>query len=268
MEENVMRLSTDKKLFNMLGYLYVGLLAILCVLPMYLVVIGSVSSNEEVSRYGFTLWPSEFSLAAYNLAFKNPADILSAYRITATVTLIGTLTLVFFCSMTGFVLSRKEYRHRNIISFYFFFTTLFGGGLVPWYILCVMYLGFKQNPLASLIVPGLFSYFYIIIFRSFVSGIPDSIGESAKIDGASDFTVYIRIILPIAKPVLATIALVGALNYWNDWFYCMLFINNRVNYNLQYYLYSTLNSVAPMRAMMAGANITMASPPTQTFKLA
>ena len=260
--------SYDKRIFNTLGYLLVGFIALLCVLPMFLIVSGSFSANDIVAKEGFSLLPKSFSLNAYELVFKNPNDILNAYRTTATVTLIGTVILLFFCSMTGYVLSRKDYAPRNIISFYFFFTTIFGGGLVPWYILCVMYLKFKQNPMMALIVPGLFSYFYIIIFRSYLnSSVPDSISDSARIDGANDFTIYWRIILPICKPVLATIGLFGALGYWNDWFNCMLFVNNQRNYNLQYYLFSTLNSVVPMRALMAGANIS-ANPPTHTFKLA
>lgn len=261
------RMSRDKKTFNILGFIYVGFMALLCVFPMYLIVTGSFTDNNLVAQEGFSLWPKLFSLDAYKLVFKNPAEVLNAYRITVTVTVIGTVLLVLMCSMTGYVLSRKDYRIRNGISFYFFFTTLFGGGLVPWYILCVMYLKFKQNPLVALIAPGLFGYFYVIIFRSFVSGIPDSISESARIDGAGDFTIYAKIILPICKPVLATIGLFGALNYWNDWFNCMLFITKRADYNLQYYLYATLNTAAPMQAVMAGANINI-TPPTHTFKLA
>ena len=264
----MLRYGFDKRLFNVMGYIFIGSLALLCVLPMYLIITGSVSANDIVMKQGFSLWPKRFSFDAYRLAFSNPSDMFNAYRVTMTVTLIGTMLLVLFCSMAGYVLSRKDYTYRNLIAFYIFFTTMFGGGLVPWYILCVRYLGFKQHPILALILPGLFSFFYIIIYRSYVNNIPDSISESAKMDGANDFVILYRIIYPMSKPVLATIALFGALGFWNDWFNCMLFIGDKNNYNLQYYLYSTLNSVAPMKAVIAGSNLNMGIPPTQTFKLA
>jgi putative aldouronate transport system permease protein len=236
-----MRLSNDEKLFNILGYIIVSLAAIICVFPMYLIIIGSFTANDMVVKYGFSLWPKVISVEAYMLVLKNPQYILNAYNVTVIVTFCGTLLLLFLCSMTGYVLSRKDYKYRNKFSFYFFFTTLFGGGLVPWYILCVMYLKFNQHPIIAMIVPALFSYFYVIIIRSYMSGIPDSITESVKIDGANDFIIYTRIILPISKPILATVGLFSALGYWNDWFNCMLFVGEKEYYNLQYYLYTTLN---------------------------
>jgi putative aldouronate transport system permease protein len=260
--------SRDERLFHTLGYIVVGIMAVICIFPMYLIIVGSFMSNEVIVKYGFSLWPEAFSLDAYRLIFDNPKHILDAYKVTIIVTVCGTLLLLFLCTMTGYVLSRQDYKYRNKFSFYFFFTTIFGGGLVPFYILAVNYLKFKEHPLIAMITPGIFGYFYVIIIRTYISKIPSSITESVKIDGATDFTIYARIIMPISKPILATVGLFSALGFWNDWFNCMLFVSEKKFYNLQYYLYTTLNSVAPMNAVMANANISYTTPPTHTFKLA
>ena len=124
----------------------------------------------------------------------------------------------------AYVLHRKDFKYRNYFSFYFFFTTLFSGGLVPWYLLMVN-LGMRNNFLA-MVIPGLFSVFNIIIMRTFFSTLPDAIGESGKIDGANDFIIYWKLYLPMALPGLATIGLFTALGYWNEWYNAMLFISN------------------------------------------
>ena len=118
--------------------------------------------------------------------------------------------------MTAYVLQRKDFKWRNKVSFFFYFTTLFSGGLVPWYILMVKYLGLKDSYL-SLLLPPILSVFNIIMMKSYIRGIPQALTESAKIDGAGDFTIFIKIILPLIKPALATIGLFIALGYWNDW---------------------------------------------------
>ena len=194
--------------------------------PMYLIIVGSFMSNEVIVKYGFRSAGS-FLLDAYRLIFDNPKHILDAYKVTIIVTVCGTLLLLFLCTMTGYVLSRQDYKYRNKFSFYFFFTTIFGGGLVPFYILAVNYLKFKEHPLIAMITPGIFGYFYVIIIRTYISKIPSSITESVKIDGANDFTIYARIIMPISKPILASVGLFSALGFWNDWFNCMLFVSER-----------------------------------------
>lgn len=260
--------TTDKMVFNIFSYIIMTILSVATVFPFILIISGSLSSNTTILQKGFGLLPRDFSLSAYESAFKVPDQIFNAYKTSIIVTVCGTFCILFLCSMTGYVLSRKDYKFRNAISFYFFFTTIFSGGLVPWYILCVQYLGFKNYPLISLIVPGMFSYFYVIIIRTYIMGIPDSITESAKIDGANDFIIYIKLVLPMSKSILATVALFGALGYWNDWFTAMLFINNEQFYPLQYFLYMTLNTVIALNNLSTSANIPMVDLPTETFKLA
>ena len=152
--------------------------------------------------------------------------------------------------MTAYVLQRKDFKWRNKFSFYFYFTTLFNGGLVPWYILMVKYLGLKDTYL-SLLIPPMLSVFNIILMKSYIGGIPQALTESAKIDGAGDFTIFVKIILPLIKPALATVGLLIALGYWNDWYNSMLFINNENLYSLQYYLYKIVNNIEAYKTILA-----------------
>ena len=139
--------------------------------------------------------------------------------------------------MTGF---------RRVLFRSFFFTTLFSGGLVPWYMMCIRYLNFKNSYL-GIILPLMFSVWNMIIAKSFMAGIPSAITESAKIDGANDMTIYVKLILPLSKPLIATLSLFAALAYWNDWYNSMLFITNEDMFMLQYYLQRVLGSAEAMR---------------------
>ena len=137
--------------------------------------------------------------------------------------------------------SRPDFKWRNVFSFFFFFTTLFSGGLVPWYILCTRYLGFKNSYLA-LLIPPLFSVWNLIIAKNYLKSIPFEITESAKVDGANDLTIFFRLILPIIKPLLATIGMFTALTYWNDWYNALLFITDKDKQPLQAFLQDMLQS--------------------------
>ena len=221
----------DEFLFRLIGYPFLFLFAVICVLPFLLVIGSSFASEQEIARYGYSFIPKEPTLESYRTIFKNSESIVRAYGVTIFITIVGTALSTFINMMTGYVLMRKDFRWRNKFSFYFFFTTLFSGGLMPWYMVCVA-LGFKDNIMA-LIVPGLVSVWNIILVKGFVAGIPYEITESAKIDGAGDFQIFIRLIWPLSTPVIATIGLFTALGYWNSWYNTMLFINDSSLYSLQ-----------------------------------
>ena len=260
----------DVVAFNLLGYFLLILFALLCVIPFYMVVISSFQAENVLMREGFPLYIKEFSTASYGLVLKSPENILRAYGITILVTLTGTLISVFINTMTGYVLSRKDFKARNFFSFFFFFTTLFSGGLVPWYIICVRYLNLK-NTVFALILPMLFSVWNMIIAKSFMGSLPMAITESAKIDGANDFKIYIRLIVPLSTPLVATLSLFSALAYWNDWYNCMLFITKPEMYNLQYYLQTMLNNADAIRkaaSMSNGAVTGSAQVPLEGMKMA
>ncbi len=260
--------TVEKYVFQIIGYFFITLFAIMCLIPFLMIVIGSVTEESHIIKNGYSLIPSVLSLDAYEFIFKNPKQIVSAYQITLLVTSVGTLIGLFITAMTAYVLQRKDFKNRNVFSFYFFFTTLFSGGLVPWYILIVKYLGWKDSLLA-LIVPPLLNVFYIIIMRSFISStIPDAISESAKIDGAGDFRIFLSMILPLTKPALATIGLFISLNYWNDWYHATLFINKENLYPLQYFLYKILSSIAFANSSVASQGSVVMDTPKESFKLA
>lgn len=268
-ERNRKKISKSMISFNIFGYIVIMLMAVICILPIWLIMVGSISDNTDILVNGYSFLPRVFSVEAYKMVFKYPKDILNAYKVTIIVTVIGTLICLSVCSTAGYVLSRRDFRYRNKLSFYFFFTTIFSAGLVPSYVLCVQYLKFKEYPYIALILSGAFSYFYVIIFRSFMSDIPESLGESAKIDGTNDLQIFWNVILPLSKPVIATIGLFAALGHWNNWYTAMLYCTNRKDYPLQYYLYSVLNSAIAIRDLGASVSAeALPALPSETYKLA
>jgi putative aldouronate transport system permease protein len=258
----------DRKIFSGIGYVSLIFLAILCIFPFVLVVSSSFTEENKIITEGYQFIPTAFSTEAYSILFKYPEQMIQAYLVTIGVTLIGTLLGLFLTSMTAYALSRKDFKWRNKFSFFFFFTTLFSGGLVPWYLLMVNYLDMKDT-LAALVIPMMLNVFYIIVMKSFMGSIPEAIVESAKIDGAGDFKIYTRLILPLSKPALATIGLFLALAYWNDWYNALLFISNENLMPLQYYLYKMLGNMDGMRKAMMGAGaVVTTSIPTESLKMA
>ena len=257
----------DTICFKAIGYPLICLFALVCIIPFFLIIASSFTSESYIIKNGYVLWHKEFSTSAYELIFKNPAKILRAYGVTAFVTIIGTALSVFVNAMTGYVLQRKDFRWRNIFSFYFFFTTLFSGGLVPWYILCVKTLHLK-NTIWALIIPTIVSVWNIILVKGFMGGIPGEITESAKIDGAGDFRIFVKLILPLSKPVVATIGLFTALAYWNDWYMCMLFIDKKELFDLQYLLYQLMGSIKALREIASQSTISVSSMPIESTKMA
>ena len=184
------------------------------------------------------------------------------------MTVIGTLVGLFIISMTGYALQRPDFPLRNIISFYIYFTTLFSGGLIPFYMMVTQTLKLKDNYLAVLL-PLLMSPWLIILMKNFLKSIPHSITESATIDGAGDFYIFIKIILPTAKPALATVGLFLALTYWNEWYNAMLFLSSNVKYRpLQLFLYNTINEARYIRDSAAASNIPAVDIPMESMKMA
>ncbi|WP_438433092.1 carbohydrate ABC transporter permease [Gorillibacterium sp. sgz500922] len=258
----------DRTLFSAIGYVLLIFLAVACVLPFILIISSSFTKESAIVLKGFQFFPSEFSIEAYRILFKYPDQIVHAYIVTIAVTAIGTALGLFLNSMTAYCLTRKDFKWRNGFSFYFFFTTLFSGGLVPWYLMMTNYLHLKDT-LTVLILPLLLNVFYIIVLKSFMNGIPEAITESAKIDGAGDFRIYRQLILPLAKPALATIGLLLALAYWNDWYNALLFVSNDNLMPLQYYLYKMLGNMDGMRkAMMGSGAVVTTALPTESLKMA
>ena len=267
-KKNKIRLSGSDIAFYIIAYFFVGVTAIVCVLPFLLIVSGSFTDNGVILTEGYSLLPKEFSADAYKTIFQNPASILQAYKMTIYYTAVGTAVGLFVTTLTAYVLSRKEFKYRNTVSFLLYFTTIFGGGMIPWYLLYANVLNLKGTTFV-IWFPGITSTFLIILMRTFIAGsVPDAIAESAKIDGAGQFAIFWRIVLPVLKPGLATVGLFLALGYWNDWYRSSLFSTSSSTYELQFYLSNMLNSTTALKDLVVGASISIADLPTQAVKMA
>jgi putative aldouronate transport system permease protein len=180
---------------------------------------------------------------------------MRAFGVSILVTAVGTIVSLFVTSAMAFSLSRKDFPLRGFLSFYVLITMLFGGGLLPWYLVYTKFLHF-HNSLLALIVPGLLGGFNVFIMRTFfTTSIPPSLIDSAHIDGAGEYRTYFSILLPLSLPVLATIGLFSVVGYWNDWFTSLVFISNDKLYNLQYFLYNTLMNAEYLQSIADKAHI-------------
>lgn len=266
-----MQIKKDKytRMLHTIAYVVILGLSVACLLPFLLIISASLTSNESIIRDGYHLIPGQFSLEGYKTVFIFPDEVLRAYTVTIVTTVVGTALGLFFMTMSGYVLARKDFKYRNTFSFYIYFTTLFGGGLVPWYIMITKYLGLLDS-YAVLVLPGLMTPFLIILMKNFVkSAVPEELFDSGKMDGAGDFRIYWQIVLKLSMPGIATVGLFLALYYWNDWFTSSLFINDTHKYQLQFYLYNVINSAQFIAQMGAGTGVSLATEvPAESTKMA
>lgn len=246
----------------------ITIFSLLCIIPFLLIIGTSFNTEAAVRVKGFSIWPDEPTLEAYKMIFKSGKIILGSYIVTILMTAVGTLVGLSIISMTGYALNRRDFPLRNGISFFIYFASLFSAGLAPYYLMMVKVYHLKDNYLAVLL-PLLMSPWLIILMKNYVKGVPYELTEAGKIDGAGDFTIFVRLILPMLKPALATIGLFLALGYWNEWYQSSLFLSARVDYKpLQYMLYQIINQVAYLKNSVAGAYVTFDDFPQETLKMA
>jgi len=226
--------------FRILNAIILLLMAILFLLPFWLVATASFMPEEDIMTKGFTLWPSRFTTSAYEYLFTSSDQFINAFKVTGLLTVIGTANTLFWTSMGAYVLSRRYLPYRNGLTLFVFITMLFNGGLIPWY-LVVKSLG-MVNTFFALFVPATINTWNMLIIRNFFMGLPDSLEESAKLDGANDFQVYFRIILPLSLPIMATMIIYIAVGYWNEWYSALIFITDRSLYTLQLLLRQILST--------------------------
>ncbi len=262
------KISKSMIVFQCIAYVLLALGAVVCVAPFLIILSGSLTDDAIIIKEGYSILPRGFTLAAYETIFKVPGEILQAYKMTIFYTVVGTVLGLLMITLTAYVISRKEFKYRNQVSFLIYFTTLFGGGMIPWYLMYANVLNLKGSTF-PIWFPGLMSPFLIILMRTFISeSVPDAITESAKLDGAGHVTIFFRIILPVLGPGLATVGLFLALGYWNDWYRSSMFSVSQDTWELQFYLYNLLNASSSMKQMAQSANIAMTDIPTQSMKLA
>lgn len=243
MINNKANIKTISTRWNILFNFIFSIWSILCIGPVLLVLSVSLTDEDAIYNYGYSFIPQKFSFKAYEYIFKSGASILGAYGVTIFATVIGTILSVVVISLYGYASSRKNLKYRGFFTFFAAFTMLFNGGLVPTYIVVSNYLHLKDK-IWVLIFPLLFNAFYMIVVRTFfATNIHESILESARIDGSGELRTFIRIVIPLSVPALATIALFSTFGYWNDYMQPLLYINNPKYYNLQFMMYTLLTNL-------------------------
>lgn len=243
---------------------------ILCaciIIPFLIIVAVSLSSESDIAKYGYSLFVRNIDFTAYKYVLSNPKDIIDAYKVTIIFSVIGTFLGVLLMAMAAYPLSRSNMKFKNGISFYFYFTMLFGGGLVPTYILITQYLHLG-NSIWVYIIPSLINVWYVFMMRTSFMTIPQTIIESACIDGASEYAIFFKFIIPLSKPIIATIALFTFLGKWNDWYTCMLYINDKELQSLQYMLQKIIMNIQEMLNNRDVVNINIEEVPSETARMA
>lgn len=227
---------------------FIGVVCAIFVIPIILIVSASFTESGALANTGYRLIPPVFSTEAYDFLLNDPTIVTRAYGVSIFVTLVGTFVGVLIMSMLAYVLSRKEFKLRGALTFFVFFTMLFSGGLVPYYINIVRILHLK-NTLWALILPYLVGPFYVLLLRTYFSTLPRDLFDSARIDGAGEFLIFFRIAAPLSTPAILTIALFLMLQYWNDMFQALLFIESSSLSPLQYTLYNMIVSMSQVSAL-------------------
>jgi putative aldouronate transport system permease protein len=232
-ETDSMKLNRIRRSTNFLLNFIFLILAIVCILPVMFVFIISISSKESLMYHGYQIIPEGVSLDSYLFLWRERVILLKSLGISIFVTLTGTILGLFLTTTMGYVLSRKNYKMNSLLTWVVFIPMIFNGGMLSSYVINTNLLGLKNNILA-LILPIAVSSFHVIICKTFFrTTIPDSIIESAKIDGASQFRIFGQMVIPMSKPVLATIGLFLTFGYWNDWFLSSLYISDKNMQSLQ-----------------------------------
>lgn len=234
-------------LFNLIFVIF----SLTCIIPVLLVVSISFSSEESIREFGYSLIPKEVSMEGYTFLLKQGSMILQALGVSLFVTIVGTVLGVLLTTLMGYSMSRPNYKLKGLLTWIVFIPMVFNGGLVSTYFIVGNLLGLK-NTIWALILPLVVSSFNVIICKTFFKQtVPDSLIESGKIDGAGQFTIFFRIVLPISLPLLATIGLFLCFAFWNDWYQSMLYIDDAKLKSLQALLQSILSNITALAQQIA-----------------
>ena len=245
---------TESKTFNRVATILLTVLVIITLLPILLIVIASFTEEQTLIRDGYTFFPKNFSLDAYYYMVKQGAVIVRAYGVSIFVTVVGTCLSVLLTTMLAYPMSRKSFKFRNALAFFVFFTMLFNGGIVPSYIMWTKFLHIKDTIWALIIPNYLVTAFNVILVKTFYqNSIPDSLVEAAQIDGASEFTIFRKIMFPLAVPTVATISLFTGICYWNDWTNGLYYISDEKLYSIQLLLMKIMNNIQALRSNSTAA---------------
>jgi putative aldouronate transport system permease protein len=254
---------------NVMLNIFFILILIACIVPVVLIFSISITEEESIFKYGYNIIPRAFTTTAYEYISKSSSEIIRAYWVTILVTVLGSVGSIALTALYSYPLSRNEFKYKKFFTFFVFFTMLFTGGLVPWYIVCTKVLHL-QNTIWAMILPYLMSGFNVIIMRTFFKiTIPNEIIEAARIDGAGELRTFFRIVIPLSLPGLATIGLFSTLLYWNDYYLPLMYITESKLYNLQYMMYNMLMNIRMLQSMAsAEASKLYLELPAQSVRMA
>ncbi len=246
---NAEHVASDARNFRIVSTVVLGILAVMALLPIILIVIASFTDETTLLRDGYSFFPKLWSTDAYVYMMQQGSTIFRAYGISVLVTVVGTIISVLITTMIAYPMSRKNFRYKNVLAFFVFFTMLFNGGVVPSYMMWTQMFNIK-NTIWALILPNyLCGAFNIFLVRNYyANSIPDALIESAQIDGASELTIFFKIIFPLAVPTVATISLFTALTYWNDWVNALYYIQKPQYYGIQNLLIRIMNNIQYLKS--------------------
>lgn len=255
--------------FRIFTYLFLAVISLAAILPILLIFIASFTSEDALVLEGYRFFPSKLSAEAYIYIISQSSRMLRSYGVSILVTALGTLFSVFLSVMFAYPLSRSDFKFRNHFAFFIFFTMLFNGGIVPSYIMWTQFFHIKDTLFALIIPNYLMSAFNVLLVRNyFKNNIPESLLESAKIDGASEWMVFFRIMLPLSVPVIATIALFIGLTYWNDWINGLYYLTSPKLYSIQNLLIQMMDNIQFLNSGAAAGIIGAVKLPSTAVRMA
>ncbi len=247
--------------------LFITAFTLLCLLPMVLTFMVSITDETTIMRNGYSFLPKKISFYAYELMFRNGSAVIRSYIVSIIVTVAGTLLAVVITGLAAYTLSNKNVKYRNVLGMYFFIPMVFGAGIVPWYLICNL-LHLRNNIFALIIPSLLFSTFNMFLVRNFMSALPDSLRESATIDGANDIIIAVKIYFPLTVPALATIGLFYGLGYWNDWWNAIMLVDSEKLYPIQYLLLQLKSQISMLKDLQYLSGATSMTVPSESIKMA
>lgn len=258
----------QSKVQQIMLILIFSVLCLAVIFPFWLLLSASFSNAGVITTKGYQVWPNPIDFSAYKYVFENPQQILRAYGVTFVFSVVSMVLSVVLMAMVAYPLSKDNLKGRGAINFYLYFTMLFSGGLVPSYLVIAKGLHLNDT-IWVYILPSLISPWYVFMMRTFFKGIPGEIMESATIDGASEYRIFAQMILPLSKPVLATVALFMFLGKWNDWNTALIYITKPELYSLQYLLQKIMEDINILKqSQMAGSIVDISDIPSETVRMA
>ena len=258
--------------FRLIALIVMLVWTVICLAPFVLMISASITDEQTLIREGYKFWPQKVNFAAYQYLWAKRDPIFNAYMISIIVTVVGTFTNVLITTLFAYPLARRDFKWRNVFAFVVFFTMLFNGGMTASYIIWTQVFHIR-NTIWALIIPNyLMGGMNILLVRNYyTASIPDAILEAARVDGASEMTIYTRIMVPLSKPVMITVALFAGIAYWNDWTNGLYYITDTKLYSINVYLNNLMNNINLLKqqsTLTEGANLSGLDLPSVGVRMA